>query len=165
VPIPTTDNFNRMGIKSRGTRFLHCSLLFVVFMSLGATTLAISTAPAGADATPSQPSWWASDVPYPSTNAAGVHGGWPTLTPAVTALTCPSSDVCVAVGSYLDQESRYWPIISVLADSKWTSLAAPEPSTNGSGEPASLTDSGTKHEDAVLTSVSCSSATSCVGDH
>jgi hypothetical protein len=70
-----------------------------------------------------------------------------------SAVSCPSPGSCVAVGFYKDASGHFFAMIDTLANNSWTSVQAPEPTSNrGTGS----------DQLANLYSVSCLSSTSCI---
>lgn len=72
----------------------------------------------------------------------------------LTAITCPSTGFCIAVGTYTPEEPYNslgypQPFTDILSDDSWTASVPPLPSNTDGGY-------------ATLTSVSCSSAGACV---
>jgi hypothetical protein len=92
--------------------------------------------------------WTGVAAPQPST-----IGGESTQDSFLESVECLSTTSCEAVGSFEDASGFEYGLIDTLSGSSWSATAAPEPSNSG-------TDADT-HQDGYLTSVSCSSNTSC----
>ncbi len=89
------------------------------------------------------PTWSAQVLPWPA-GSSGV---------SLSAVSCPSASVCVAVGQYSPAGGGVRPLAESLADGTWTATALPSPSrayfTSLSRVP-------------LLGGVSCTSVTTCV---
>jgi hypothetical protein len=91
------------------------------FTLLGTVLVGLGLSPALAATT-----WTPSEAPLPA-NAAT------TTTPTsfeLNALTCPTADWCVAVGTYLDTEGNQESFIDTLAGGVWTPSEAPLPTAS-----------------------------------
>ena len=104
--------------------------------------------------------WRSYAAPEPSNNPTGGGPGDNASGNAYSgldAVSCPVAGFCVAVGTYKDDDGRYWGLIDTFSTGTWRAEAAPEPLRDSAGEAPSLTETQTG-----LTSVSCTSATNCV---
>ena len=108
-------------------------------------------------------SWSPAVAPEPATNALGTGPGYSALGAGLANLVdlaCPATGSCVAVGHYNDTNAKVYGLIETLASGAWTGTAAPEPSTNAAGVGPGTDGDSEGHGD--LSSVECTSATSCV---
>lgn len=104
--------------------------------------------------------WRSYSAPEPANNPTGGGPGDNASGSAysgLNAVSCPVAGFCVAVGTYRDDDGRYWGLIDTFSSGTWRATAAPEPAKDSAGEAPSLTETQTG-----LTSVSCSSAGNCV---
>jgi hypothetical protein len=104
--------------------------------------------------------WRSYAAPEPANNPAGSGPGDNASGSAysgLNAVSCPVAGFCVAVGTYKDEDGRYWGLIDTFSSGTWRAMAAPEPPKDSAGEAPSLTETQTG-----LTSVSCTSAINCV---
>ena len=104
--------------------------------------------------------WRSYAAPEPSNNPTGGGPGDNASGNAYSgldAVSCPVAGFCVAVGTYKDDDGRYWGLIDTFSTGTWRAEAAPEPLRDSAGEAPSLTETQTG-----LTSVSCASATDCI---
>jgi hypothetical protein len=104
--------------------------------------------------------WRAYAAPEPTNNRAGGGPGDNASGSAysgLNAVSCPVAGFCVAVGTYRDDDGRYWGLIDTFSGGTWRAVAAPEPDKDSAGEVPSLSETETG-----LTSVSCTSADNCV---
>jgi hypothetical protein len=104
--------------------------------------------------------WRSYAAPEPASNPAGGGPGDNASGSAysgLNAVSCPVPGFCVAVGTYKDDDGRYWGLIDTFSRGTWHAVAAPEPAKDSAGEAPSLTETETG-----LTSVSCTSANNCV---
>jgi hypothetical protein len=104
--------------------------------------------------------WRSYAAPEPANNPTGGGPGDNASGSAysgLNAVSCPVAGFCVAVGTYKDEDGRYWGLIDTFSAGTWSALAAPEPAEDSAGEAPSLTET-----DTGLTSVSCTSPVNCV---
>jgi len=104
--------------------------------------------------------WRSYAAPEPANNPAGSGPGDNASGNAysgLNAVSCPVAGFCVAVGTYEDDDGRYWGLIDTFSSGTWRATAAPEPPKDSAGEAPSLTETQTG-----LTSVSCTSAINCI---
>ena len=89
----------------------------------------------------------------------GTIGGESTQDSYLESVVCLSTTSCEGVGNFQDGSSFGYGLIDTLSGTSWSATSAPEPSNAG-------TD-GDSHQQALLTSVSCPSSTSCaaVGEY
>jgi hypothetical protein len=107
--------------------------------------------------------WVPTAATEPATNPLGTGPGYTTSgggRATFNDVDCPAAGTCVAVGNYNDSNSKRYGLIDSLANSTWTTSAAPEPSTNASAVGPGTDGDGNGF--ANLLSVSCASTTSCV---
>ena len=99
------------------------------------------------------------ELPLPATNASGKA---PAANPDVNVeqMSCTSEEFCVAVGYYTDANSRQWAFIDTEASGTWSSISAPEPSTNPAGYGPG--NDSTSISSSALYSVSCPATGACV---
>ena len=100
--------------------------------------------------------WHSYAAPEPANNPAGSGPGDNASGSAysgLNAVSCPVAGFCVAVGTYRDEDGRYWGLIDTFSSGTWRAIAAPEPPKDSAGEAPSLSETQTG-----LTSVSCTSA-------
>jgi hypothetical protein len=107
----------------------------------------------------SKGAWHSYAAPEPANNPAGGGPGDNASGNAYSgldAVSCPVAGFCVAVGTYQDNDGRYWGLIDTFSSGTWDATAAAEPAKDSAGEAPSLTETETG-----LTSVSCTSAVNC----
>jgi hypothetical protein len=93
--------------------------------------------------------WSAAAAPLP--NGAGVMiNSYP---PTLTSVSCASSTVCTAVGSYLDGAGYTNGLIETLSGTSWTATTAAQPSNAG--------NDGDTDQNSLLSQVACPSASVC----
>jgi hypothetical protein len=91
-------------------------------------------------------SWTAAEAPLPANATASASSA---LVPDLSSVACPSTAGCVVVGTYDSQTAKQGVVLSGYGSS-WTSAEAPLPAGTPSENPA------------MLASVACTSAASCV---
>lgn len=102
---------------------------------------------AGLLLTDSGGSWTAAPAPVPGKAGSGAGNG------TLSGVSCPSISHCVAVGSYDDAASVEEGLVVTGSGGSWTAVKAPLPANSGAGYGI---------YQALLTGVSCSSASQCV---
>ena len=106
--------------------------------------------------------WAALAAPEPALDGAGQVAGSDSSGEQagdLSAIACPASERCVAVGDYRDAAGNEWPLIDQLAGTSWTAAAPPEPmapATHRSRSNAPVPDAY-----AFLSGIACAGATSC----
>jgi len=147
IPSPARASRIRVGASpanSRRGRILAVCLSAATLMFVGSTSpISTVTGPAGAavatvshSAQPRLASWSSQSVPYPMWNNGYLAG-----------VACPSATLCVAVGGYTNPTGQSLALVQTWNGAKWTM----------SNTPAVAGATG-----ASLSSVSCTSVTSCV---
>jgi hypothetical protein len=106
-------------------------------------TSMLGSVPSGASA--AAPVWSGGTAPLPP-NARG--------SASIVAAACPAPGDCVAVGSYNATSWYTYGVFEMLSGRTWSALEAPQPMNAGTEADQS--------EYSTITSVSCSSQTSCV---
>jgi hypothetical protein len=115
--------------------------------------------PWGLIETQSGTSWTPTEAPEPSNAGSGANQnallgstecGF--SADSCTAVACPTTTWCVAVGQYKDSAGHINALIDTLAGGTWTALEGPVPGNAGTGA----------NQAASLISVACTSTTSCV---
>jgi hypothetical protein len=104
--------------------------------------------------------WRSYAAPEPANNPADSGPGdnaFGNAYSGLNAVSCPVAGFCVAVGTYRDNDGRYWGLIDTFSNGTWEAVAAPEPAKDSAGEAPSLSET-----DTGLTSVSCTSRIYCV---
>lgn len=91
----------------------------------------------------SQGTWTPSEAPLPA-------GAALTRQASINDVTCPAAGTCVAVGTYVDQNSVYQTLVETLADGTWTATEIPPPT------------GAVSSKDSGLGAVSCPSGDACV---
>jgi hypothetical protein len=127
-------------------RSLATALLGTVVLLVGLTALLVPSGRAGAVTAPPQ-GWAGTEAGLPSNAATNPRV-------QIEATACPTATSCVAVGFYDDTAGYPSGLIETLSGTTWSTEAAPEPSNAG-------TDAD-MNAHAMLSAISCTSATSCV---
>jgi hypothetical protein len=111
-------------------------------VAVGSYYLSSSASPVGLLVTGSGTSWTASEAPEPA-NAPATNQDAP-----LSAVACPSTSSCVAVGSYTDSSDNEDGLLVTGSGTSWTAAEAPSPTEE-------------------LSAVTCPAVTSCVaaGDY
>jgi hypothetical protein len=127
-------------------RSLSTVLCAAALLLVGLAAVLAPSATAGAS---SPPGWSAAQAPLPANAATDPNVG-------INSTSCPTANVCVAVGTYADSSSANGaqPLIETVTGGVPTDLVPPEPAGAG-------TDAGSD-QFTYLEGVSCSTATSCV---
>jgi hypothetical protein len=94
--------------------------------------------------------WSATGAPLPSDT--GTDGGAVHPDAFLFSVDCASPTSCVAVGSYRNTSSQYFPFIDTLSGTTWSTLTSPLPSN---AAPGSISFEST------LSGISCPTPTSC----
>ncbi len=99
--------------------------------------------------------WGVTEAPQPSDAGSGSGQGlWlgsPTcgIANPCHAVSCPNATFCIAVGEYLDASGGSDPVVETYDGTGWTAMQAPQPSDAAASSAA------------LLTSVTCTSTTTC----
>jgi hypothetical protein len=104
-----------------------------------------SYSPQGMILTYSTGVWTSIEAPLPANSGAGTGTGT-----ALTAIDCPQSDYCLAVGRYRDQSQIVQPLLDVFSSGVWSPVEGPVPAD------------AVGYQGALLSGVYCPTEGSCV---